>query len=333
MLVDRWRSAWLCGGLLTAVAATTAGACTGAFCSSWSSSMICDDFDTSSSVAQEGLQQQTSTGGGTVTLDNQNAYTPPNSALATTSAFDGGAGSSVQLGGALWANAQPPPAVITCDLEIQPGQLSDASNDTASVLNLAIMDGAGLVRSQLSIFIDTGGNLSFQQALGDPLDGGADPPDSAVPDSGSPDTGPADTGSPDTGSPDSGSLDGGTASEGGTRDTGSPDTGSPDTGSRDAALADALPDSSHPPLDGGGNSASGAVFGAVQPGAWTLLELVLTTNNTGTQYSVTAGGVGTSGSLAQPLPSPMSATLLVGPVDRNGASSGWSVYYDNVVCH
>src|ERR1700722_14252941 len=117
--VHRWVLACL-GLALSSSAALATGACSGTFCSSWSSSLLCDDFDTSSSVAQEGLPQQAGTSGGSFVLSDESAYTFPNSALAMINAFDGGPGASAQLNGALWNGVQPPPAMLTCDLEIQP---------------------------------------------------------------------------------------------------------------------------------------------------------------------------------------------------------------------
>jgi hypothetical protein len=376
-----------------AAGAAVAAACAGTFCASWSSALLCDDFDTKSSVSQEGLQQQTNQGGGTFALNTGTFYTPPNSAQGTTNAFEGGSGSAAQLGGPLWKGAQPPPGVITCDLEVQAAQLSDASSDTASLVTLVITDGAGLVRSELSLVVDSLGNLTFEQQVGDeprPTDHSGDPPDSSVDgeagdegDSGVSDAGsstesgpqPSDSGSP---APDSGSAmdsgsgpDTGSASDSGSApdstlaldtgtvlDTGStadigvgPEAAMPDSGSavadgasteaaaRDAGAADGAGDAAQaadaeaPDVEITDAPIAAPVLGSLEAGAWTFVELVLTTTSSGTQFSVTAGGAAKSGSLAQPLPSPMSATLMVGPVDRGGSSSGWSIYYDNVVCH
>ena len=383
--VNRARLAGLCVVLL-GVGAATASACRGGFCSSWSSALLCDDFDNSSNVAQEGLQQQISTGGGTFVLNNQTAYTPPNSALGTTIAFEGGSGSAAELGGSLWKDAQPPPAAITCQLEVQAAQLSDASSDMASVVTLVIMDGTGLVRSELSVLVDTLGNFTFQEQAGgapmatnhsgDPPDGAADAPaevDGGMSDGGSsldsgslpsdsgspsPESGPApDSGSaadsgtaqdsapaPDTGiaTPDSGALadvgsdsDSGSAPDSGAvaQDGGPSDGGSLEAGASDAAGDAQSPEAEAPDVELTDAPVAASVLGTFEAGSWTFVEIALTTTSSGTQFSVTAGGAAVTGNLSQPLPSPMSATLLVGPVARGASSSGWSMYYDNVVCH
>jgi hypothetical protein len=321
--VHRWGLACL-GVALSSTAVLATGACAGTFCSSWSSSLLCDDFDKSSSVTQEGLPQQTGTSGGSFVLSGQSAYTFPNSALAMTNAFDGGPGASAQLNGALWSGVQPPPGVLTCNLEIQPALLSTVMGDTASVMTLAVTDSAGIVRVQLSVVVDTAGNLSFQEEYGaattlsGPADGGLSEAGAfdGAPDAQASDARVPDARSSDTGLPDAPSSDGDL----------------PDTSSGDADVPEAgVPESGV--LDDGGTASLYGLQEALGVGVWTFLELQLTTSPSATLFSVTAGGPGVSGALQQPLPSPMGATLVVGPTDLGAASGGWSFYYDNVVCY
>jgi hypothetical protein len=241
-----------------------------------------------------------------------------------TNAFDGGPGASAQLSGALWNGVQPPPGVLTCDLEIQPALLSAMMGDMASVMTLAVTDSSGIVRAQLSVVVDTAGNLTFQEEYG---------------------TASALSGAAGGGLSEAGAFDGSSDAQG--SDARPPDARSSDTGLLDAPSSDAdLSDTSSSDagaleadvpesgvLDDGGTTSLYGLQGALGVGVWTFLELQLTTSPSATLFSVTAGGPGVSGTLQQPLPSPMGATLVVGPTDLGAASGGWSFYYDNVVCY
>jgi hypothetical protein len=310
----------LLGTLLSLSAGVAVLACSGGnWCGTWGSDVLCDDFDKTGAATQEGLPQGSTVGeaGGTTSINNVVFYTPPNSALLSTGPFDAGAGSGALLTGALWSGAQSPRGVLTCQVQIQVASASDGAplvstvqGDTSSVFTLALTEGSGAPFANLGFIVDTVGNLYFvEQYPGDPSDSG------------------------DT---FDGGIDGGA------------DGASLDGAFHDAARgADAL--DTHP-ADGGNTLTPGSMplihplSAALSVGEWALLQMQFTASSTtlpppAAQFVASValqGANGTqsaSGTLAQPFPSTIGASLIVGPADSNIASSGWSFYFDDVVCY
>jgi hypothetical protein len=327
--VKRWRVAISIAALFLVVAAGIF-ACSGNWCTTIGSKSLCDDFDNNSAgVTQEGLAQQSALGdaGGAFVLNADAAYTAPNCALGTANPFEGGTPSGVQLLGALWQGAQPPPPLLTCALQVQPQQLSSTPNDVAVIMALAIGSASGASAAQLSIAVDTQGNIVFredyptlevQSLEGLPAAGGMD---------GGLSDGSSDAAQPEgSGPPDA--VSDATFSDGLPSDAMLSD-GTPS----DAALQDVANDAVAP------NPAHG-LSAQLSYGYWTQIQMQFTQSGaSSTGFTVTVesqagvGSQGSAGTLLQSFPSPMTATLMVGPTDISGASSGWAFFYDNVVCY
>ncbi len=283
-----------------AAAAAAAVACSGNWCATWSSKRLCDDFDNNAGVGQQGLPRQNTVGGagGSFALNGDNAYSAPNAALGTSGAFDASGGAGVQLAGPLWQGAQSAQPTLTCALQLQAAQLSTASGDSAVVMALTIGDASGSTVVQLSLVADTQGVVSFQEIYPMPQS-----------------------------DPDSGCVDSGLISA----DTGGLDDGGSD-GGEDSSVP-SLPDAASGEA-GSPTTATHGLSTSVGLGSWVPVQMQFTTGaGPSTAFVVSVDTQQVKGMLLQPFPSPMTATLAIGPTDLGAASSGWSFLYDNVICY
>lgn len=294
------RRCWVLLWSALAAGAATAVACSGSWCTTWSSKRLCDDFDNNAGVGQQGLPKQSTVGGagGSFALNADNPYSAPNSAFGISGAFDAGSGAGVQLAGPLWQGAQSAQTTLTCALQLAAAQLSTESGDSAVVMALMIGDSSGSSMVQLDLVVDTHGAVSFQEI-------------DSMPQS-----------DPDSGCADTGSI----AADAAGLDDGGPEGGEDSSipGPPDAALGEA----------GSPTTATYGLPASVVVGSWVSIQMQFTTGaGPSTAFSVSVDSQQVKGMLLQPFPSPMTATLSIGPTDLGSASSGWSFFYDNVICY
>ena len=209
------------------------------------------------------------------------------------------------MAGPLWGGTRAPPASITCGFLIQAARLSSAVGDSARVFAFDFADPAGTYRARLSLVVAAGGSLSFAEDYVS-LSG------SGAPSALTPLDGPFHT---------LGMMDASVV------DAGQPPPSNPDSGTPPTDL------DSGAEIDSGNaaNPVTVVPFG-LGFGPFYSVEINVSAGPPST-FTIHIGPAVVNGTLAQPLPQAMTASVALGAVALGQSSAGWSFFYDNFICY